>query len=303
MSDEPDPVEAAPEGSTCAEHPERPALVTCPRCGSYCCIACWHGAVQRCHTCMLRDPLPPVPWADPEKRGAGRFFGTLADGLSPTRTATKFTRGEWQKGITFALLTALPVAALGGIIPFTHHLRFGPLWEVATIGAPTALDLVLDVLQAMGLGIAFGVAKLGLMAAPYLSLTKAYGQVTEAQPTRQVLLYRGWLLLLGGRTGLVLGVVIWGLPMEPGEGLQITAEILSLLPLMAMLWAMTSTARMARVGPLASMIVVLIPFVVLFLVEPLVIELIRPLLPSSEALEESLQSALRAKASLSTAWA
>ncbi|MEZ4334995.1 MAG: hypothetical protein R3B82_00015 [Sandaracinaceae bacterium] len=285
MSDEQDPVEAAPDGATCAEHPERPALVTCPRCGSYCCIACWHGAVQRCHACLLKDPLPPVPWADPDKGAAGRFFGTLVDGLSPTRTAAKFTRGEWRKAISFALLTALPIAALGGIIPFTHTLRFGPTWEVAAIGSPTTLDVVLDVLAAMGLGVAFGVAKLLLMTAPYLSLTKAYGQVTEAQPTRQVMLYRAWLLLLGGRTGLVLGVVIWGLPMEPGQSLQLLAEVLSLLPLMGMLWAMTSTARMARVGPIASMVVVLVPFVVLFLVEPLVIQLIAPLLPSSEAIQ------------------
>ncbi len=288
MSDENDPVEAAPEGSTCAEHPERPALVTCPRCGSYCCIACWHGAVQRCHECLLKDPLPPVPWAERDKGAAARFFGTLGDALSPTRTAPKFTRGEWRKAISFALLTALPLAALAGIIPFTHHLRFGPLGEVAAIGTPSALDLVLDVLQAMGLGVALAAAKLALMSAPYLSLTKAYGQPTDAAPARQVMLYRGWLLVLGGRTGLVLGLVIWGLPIEPGESLQIAAEIASLLPLMAMLWAMTSTARMARVGPIASMVVVLVPFVVLFLVEPLVLQLIQPWLPSSEALRASV---------------
>ncbi|MCB9595532.1 MAG: hypothetical protein H6719_22620 [Sandaracinaceae bacterium] len=290
MSDEPDdPVEGAPDGATCAEHPERPALVTCPRCGSYCCIACWHGAVKRCHACLLRDPLPPVPWADPDQRGAARFFGTLRDAFSPTQTAAKFTRGEWRRGIVFALLTALPIAALSGIIPFTHLLRFGPLGVVAPIGSPSALDLVLDVLQAAGLGLLFGAAKLGVMSAPYLSLTKAYGQPTETQPTRQVMLYRGWLLLLGGRTGLVLGLVIWGLPMDPSEGWQMAAEVLSLLPLMGVLWAMTSTARMARVGPIASMVVVLVPFVVLFLVEPLVLELIRPLLPSSEAVREAAQ--------------
>ena len=93
MSDADREVETAPEGSTCANHPERPALVTCPRCGSYCCISCWHGAVLRCHECLLRDPMPPVPWADPERgRGAG-FLRTIADAPAPTRTAAQFTRG------------------------------------------------------------------------------------------------------------------------------------------------------------------------------------------------------------------
>ena len=87
-----------------------------------------------------------------------------------------------------ALPLALPIAALSGIIPFTHHLRFGPLGAVATIGDPATLDLVLDVLQALGIGLLLGVAKLAVMAAPYLSLTKAYGQPSDAQPTRQVIL-------------------------------------------------------------------------------------------------------------------
>ena len=279
MSDDDDPVEAAPEGSTCGEHPERSALVTCPRCGSYVCLACWHGAVQRCHACLLREPMPSVPWSDEAKGVAARFFGTLADAFSPTRTAVKFTRGEWRRGVTFALVTALPIAALAGVVPFTHLLRFGPLGEVHPIGAPSALEHALDIAQALGLGLLIGAAKLLVMAAPYLSLTQAYGQPNDAQPTRQVLLYRGWLLVLGGRTGLLLQLIVWLLPLEPSDSLRLGAEVLSILPLMALLWAMTATARMARVGPLAAVVVVLVPFIVLFVAEPLMMVGLRPLLP------------------------
>ena len=291
MSEEDEPVSAAPEGSTCAAHPERSALVTCPRCGSYCCIACWHGAVKRCHACLLRDPLPSVPWADPERGLGARLFATLGQAFSPTASAATFTRGRWQSGISFALLTALPIALLSGIIPFTHLLRFGPAGIVAMIGSPTGSDIALDVVQAAGLGLLFGAIKLAVMTIPFLSLSKAYGSPNDAQPAHQVMLYRGWLLLLGGRTGLLLGLVIWGLPADPSDTMQRVAEIISLLPLMALLWSMTSTARVAGVGPIASMVVVLIPFVVLFLVEPLALEAIRPLLPDSEAIRQAVESA------------
>ncbi len=291
MSDDDEQVVAAPDGSTCAEHEERAALVTCPRCGNYCCIACWHGSVRRCHACLLRDPLPPVPWADPDKGFGARLFGTLRDALSPTASAPTFARGRWQQGITFAMLTAVPIALLSGIIPFTHLVRFGPAGIVDTIGSPTGADLALDAVAAAGLGLLFGLIKLGVMTLPFLSLSKAYGRPADAQPARQVMLYRGWLLLLGGRTGLLLGLVIWGLPAEPSDTMQLVTEIVTLLPLMLLLWSMTSAARVAGVGPIASMVVVLIPFVVLFLVEPLALEMIRPLLPDSEAIREAVETA------------
>ncbi len=85
MSDEGgDPIETAPEGATCAAHPDRRALLICPRCGSFCCMACWHGGPKRCHECMLGQPVPPVPWADDSLGPAARFFGTLRDSFSPT---------------------------------------------------------------------------------------------------------------------------------------------------------------------------------------------------------------------------
>lgn len=291
MSDEEDPAESAPEGSTCAEHPEHPAVLTCPRCGSYCCITCWQSAVKRCHPCLLRDPLPPVPWADEQKGLGARFVGTIVGAFSPTSTAPTFTRGEWTRGLSFLALTALPIAILSGIIPFTHHLRFGPTWFVGPIGDPSGPNIALDVAQAIGLGLLFGAVKLGLIAVPFLSLTRAFGVPVPSEPARQVMLYRGWLLLLAGRTGLLLGVVIWGMPAEPSSTMLLLAEVISLMPLMIMLWSMTSTARMMRIGPLASMIVVMIPFALLILVEPLVLTMLTPWLPSSEAIHEAVQSA------------
>ncbi|HHH28106.1 MAG TPA: hypothetical protein ENK57_07145 [Polyangiaceae bacterium] len=287
---EPEPrPEPAPEGSTCAVHEDRPALVTCPRCGNYCCLACWHQAQSRCHACLLRDPQPPVPWADPSKSLAARFVTTLAHAFSPTKSAPTFSHGVWTKGISFALLTALPLALLTGIIPFTHRLRFGPSFIVSTIGTPTDAELGLDIAQAIGLGLLFVITKLVLLGAPYLSLSKAYGQPNDAHPSRQVLLYRGWLLVLGGQTGAILSLVVWGLPAEPDNTWLLFAEVASLLPLMLLLWSMTATARMSGVGPFAAMAVTLVPFVALFLIEPLLIDIVRPLLPDPELMREAAQ--------------
>jgi hypothetical protein len=285
--DDEERVESAPEGSSCAVHPERAALVTCPRCGSYCCVACWHDAVKRCHECLLRDPGVRVPWADAERGLAPRFFGTLADAFRPRASAPGFARGSWRAGVSFALLTFLPLALVAGIIPYTHRLGFGPSFSVSFLGgAPSAAALALDVLQAAALGLFVTAVKIALLAAPFLHLVRAYGEPVESGPAAQVLLYRGWLLPLGT---LLLGVVVWGLPLEPTEGTLVVTQVVSLLPLLLLLSAMSSTARMAAgVGPIAAVVVVLVPFVLMFLVEPLVHQLLAPWLPDPQSLRDAV---------------
>lgn len=278
-----DQAESAPEGSHCAVHSDRIALVTCPRCGSYCCIACWHNAVRRCHECLKRDPGVRVPWVDAERRGPSRFFGTLADAFRPRASAPGFARGTWQSGLSFALLTYLPLAMISGVVPYTHRLGFGPSWSVSWVGGvPSSTELALDLLRAAMLGLLVASLKLGLLAAPFLHLVRAYGEPIESAPAAQVLLYRGWLLPAGT---LLLGIVVWGLPLEPTQGTLAFAQILSLVPLLLLLSSMSSAARMAAgVGPIAAMIVVLVPFVLMFLAEPMIHQVLAPWLPDPETL-------------------
>lgn len=285
-----DDIEPAPEGASCAEHPERAALVTCPRCGKHCCVACWHQSVARCHACLLRDPLPPVPWADPERGLASRFFATLGEALHPSRSSSSFASGSWRAGISFALLTFVPLTLLAGVIPFTKTLGFGPSWALTAIGHPTSEGITLDVAAALGLGLLTGVAKLAFLAVPYLSLTSAYGKPIESMPARQVLLYRAWLVPLGGYGGLLFGLVVWGLPVEPSEAIMSFAAVISLLPLMFVLWSMISAARVAGVGPFAAMIVVLVPFLVMFIVEQTMMKGLSSLgvLPDPELIREAV---------------
>lgn len=288
MSDDDEPIETAPEGSTCSKHPERPALVTCPRCGNHCCLSCWQASAQRCHECLLRDPRPPVPWADPERGAVSGFFGTLGGALSPTKSAPAMTHGDWRKGISFALITCLPMALISGIIPFTHSMAFGQTFGVTVLGSPSSADLAIDVARAIGLGLLVTAARLAAIAVPYLSLTKAYGQPIESQPARQGLLYRAWLLLLGGDTGVLFGLVLWALPADPTDTMVLGAKIASMLPLMMLFFSLSSIARVAGVGPIAAMVVVVVPFVILFVGEPLLLQGLQPLLPDSEAIREAM---------------
>lgn len=296
MSDDERQAEPAPEGAHCAEHPERSALVTCPRCGSYACLGCWHNAVNRCHACLLRDPMPPVPWADPERAWPARLLSTLAGAFRPTSSAVGFARGEWTRAISFALITFLPLSLMSGIIPFTHHLLFGGRFHVSIAGDPTWAELAIDVAQAAGFGLLFALVKLVCLTVPYLSLTRAYGnQALESRPARQVMLYRAWLLPLGGINGLVLGLMYWTLPFDPtaglGEGAMGILSAISLLPLLLLLWSMTATARVAGSGPLASMVVVIVPFLLMMFAEPMLVDALSPWLPDTEALRQAAEAA------------
>lgn len=266
-----------PEGATCAEHPERDALVTCPRCGSYCCVACWHAAVQRCHACVLRDPGPPVPWEEPGRGLASRYVRTVGDAFAPTRSAPSFARSRWQSGISFALLTFVPLALLSGVVPYTHNLVFGA-GQVQVVGSPATEALALDIVRAALIGLVVALAKLLCIAVPYQSLSRAYASRGNPTAGLSAILYRGWLIPLAE---LVLGVLVWLLPTT--ETATLFVWIASLVPLIVLISSLLATARMASgVGPIAALVVVLVPFVLMMVFTPIGIEALRPWLPDPE---------------------
>lgn len=281
------PIESPPEGASCAEHPEREALVTCPRCGSYCCIACWHGVVRRCHACVLRDPGPPVPWEDRERGLAARFFGTLADAFRPTRSAPTFVRSRWRSALSFGALTFVPVALLSGIIPYTHLLVFGEA-QVRLVGAPTQAELALDIARAAGIGLLVASTKLLCLVLPYHSLTRAYATRGNPPAALSLMLYRGWLVPFAE---LVLGLLTWAVPGDPSANGLAVVWAASLVPLIVLISSMLATARMASgVGPVASLFVVLVPFVLMMAITPLGMEALEPLLPDSETIRRAIEA-------------
>lgn len=258
-----DPIETPPEGASCGEHPERDALVICPRCGSFCCLACWHNSVRRCHACLMKDPGPPVAWEDRSRALPMRFLATLGDAFRPNRAAPSFARGDWRPAISFLALTFVPLALISGLIPYTYTLVFGPTWAVRVIGAPSSTDIAIDVVRAGGLGLLVAIGLLVLLAVPYYSLSRAYGSRGHAAAPLAVMFYRAWLIPF---SECVRGVLFWSLPAEPSQNVMFLVIAAALVWFILLFSSMLATARMASgVGPFAAIAVVIIPFVVLMI--------------------------------------
>ncbi len=273
----------APEGTYCRFHPERPALARCPRCGDFACIACWHSSVDRCNACLQRNPAeaaPPIPWEDPERGLLARFVGTLFAALRPTSTAPGFARDALGPAIAFALLTAVPLALVRGIIPFTHTLRFGPSGAISYIGNPTDLEVALDVGRAALISLGLTTAFFLTLTLPFVSLARAYGTGRFPDAALRQMLYRAFLIALSLR-GPFVWLIAWLLPEETIAQMGLFIDILDMIPLVLLFISMRATARLAHgVGPFATLAVVLVPLTLLVLVYSMYPIALAPWLPA-----------------------
>jgi hypothetical protein len=264
----------------CAEHGDRLAHYVCPRCGSFACLACFHPAVSRCERCLRRDPTdaaPPLPWELRDRPLLARFFGTLGSAFSPVRTAGAFARGEVASARNFALLSALPLAALGGEIPHTRLLLFRGDFAIQVLGKPTEAQIALDVLQAALLQVALSGLSFACLFLPFISLVRAYAPGKQAAAAR-ALYYRAWLL----PAALVFFyLVVWAAPAPaevadamsgagsapPPFAVTIALLVRMIAPVLVFI-AMSSTARVAcGLGPFMAFVVVAVPIVLMMVAE------------------------------------
>ncbi|AKF03706.1 hypothetical protein [Sandaracinus amylolyticus] len=266
--DDDDRVETPPEGATCAEHSDRPALAVCPRCGSYACLACWHHPIRRCHACLMRDPAaaaPPIPWEDSSRSLPARFVATLGSALRPVSSAPAFARDGVGAAWIFFALSFVPLALVTEIVEMTSTLLFGAM-RVEVLGDADAGAIAIDVARAMGLGLGLSTLQLAAFALPYVSLARSYapsssphgGLPARDAPLRAVL-YRAFLLPLGAAA---VSVLYWISPEHPHVDTFLTIRgLLVVVPLALLFVSLRSTARMASgVGPVASFVVVLVAF-------------------------------------------
>lgn len=278
-----------PEGATCKAHPERLALATCPRCDGHACLGCWHGVAHVCETCLVEDPAsaaPPVAWEDGERGLVMRFLGTLGQAFTPTKTAPGFAGEELAPAYRFFVLTFFPLAALAGVIPFTHTIRFEGSFTYAWIGDATSAGLVPDLLQAMGLSIVMHGASYLALAAAYVSLSKAFGAPRAKPAALRVLLYRGWLAPMSWNQGLLVGLCIAAFPtshFDP-ESLGWGAHVTLLAPLVLLVVFFISIRTAARLASglssPASFMVAIVPFGLVYAVDGIVRTVLAPLLPA-----------------------
>jgi hypothetical protein len=268
---------ASPEGAACTQHPEREAQFTCPRCGAFVCAACWHPAIGRCVSCLLRDPTegaPPIPWEQPGRPLLSRYLATLGQAFSPVRSALAFAQPDVTAAQRFALISAVPFALLAGIIPYTVTLRFKPNLQLQVLGGAGDVEIALDLLRAAGVQLAITSIELLALLLPFVSLVRAYA------PGRQhaascVLYYRLWLL---PGTALLLYAAFWLVPMAdpkapggPALALLLMFELLhKVFAPILLLMAMAATARLCcGLGQGVSLIVVMVPAVLVLIVDAL----------------------------------
>jgi hypothetical protein len=267
---------SAPKGAQCAEHPQRPAHFTCPRCGSYACLTCWHPSIERCQQCIKRDPTeaaPAIPWERADGSRLTRYFATLATALRPIRSAPAFARDDVSAALRFMLLSAVPLALLAGVIPHTRTLMFEE-FHVRVLGRPDELAIALDVARAMAVQLALSAVEIGCLTLPFVSLVRAYAPARRHAAVR-VMLYRMWLL---PAALAVFYLAIWIMPAPPNAspeqvplGWVILFGLRTIVVPVLLFVAMGSTARLAcGLGPWLSMVVVIVPVVLLLLVNPLV---------------------------------
>jgi hypothetical protein len=259
-----------PEGARCAEHSDRPATYRCPGCGRYVCSFCWNDDESRCRTCVESGPQEKtvsLPFENTSLSLFSRIVSTFATAFSPHETALCFAQCRPAFALRFLLISALPLSFVSGVIPYTSTLLFGPGLRVDLVGAPTHVDIIVDVLRAMLFQLLFDSLLLAALALPFVSLAKSYGRPRCASSAIGTMFYRYWLVP-AAMAGSYISVWI-----SPDEKIGAVAGfVISILALYFLIRAMWSTARVScGVGPLWSIAVVGVPWVLSFLVVALVV--------------------------------
>ena len=177
-------------------------------------------------------------------------------------------------------------AATQGIIPFTHSVQFGPAFGVST--RPSSMPLWRDLVNAAGIGLLVCSLAFGALAVCYVSLCRAYGDdpVRSRREAVGALLRCGWLYPFLGYLGIPAMLVAFGAPSGLSEGLLATLLLTAtLVPLFVFLSLAKRGAERAGVSATWAWLLVLVPLILAFAVDALVLGfppgngLIEPWLP------------------------
>jgi hypothetical protein len=279
--DEDDGPELPLEGAACSVHPDRTAFRVCPACNRNACLGCWHPSISRCHACLVKDAktFPSVPWEDRSRSILGRFVLTLSSALSPDSGAPGFARESDTTGAVFAVLTLVPLGLLSGIIPYTRTLLFGTGFEIRVVAGADPQAIAIDVLVAAFTGLLVSVVSWLAVALPYVSLSRAYSDRGVATAPVRMMNYRGWLIPLHLT---LMALLPWCLPSPPSEVAYLLSQLLALVPIVLLLAAMRSVARMGSgAGPIATFAILIVPLTILFIAQGM----LGPLAPNAEEIE------------------
>ena len=246
---------------------------------------------------MSAPPTPAlVPWEDASRGFASRLFGTLFDVFRPTTAALGLVDDDGQPAahhagyglrpaLQFALLTTLPFIAVFASVEYTHTLSVAPGFVVRVLGDPSRAAIAGDVALALGIGFAIELGELLLLAAPFVTLARAYGSPERWTASVRMFLYRAWVSPVLAVVALLVSLTF------PQIAPQAYLAWL-LLPRLALLFSMRATARVAcGVTALSSWIVVAVALGVHLFGQPLLLRLVEPALPAGTWVQLVLHSA------------
>lgn len=248
------------------------------------CFSCFFADLGRCQRCVEQHPeeiADPLPF---EARGMIRgFFPTIATALSPRLSAPAFAIGDsLARPAIFFLLTFVPFALLRGVIPFTHRLHFGPLGRLTVVPGSSTRAIVVDVIRASGLSLLEVSAQLIALSVCYVSLASAFGREGSRTIALRTVMYRAFLLPLGGVYGILAAVAIWLGPTPSGAIDAATA--IGALPLLPFYLSLHRSVRsVARVDLVPGLFVVMVPWVLATIVGDFTLRAMMPFLPTPAA--------------------
>lgn len=235
----------------------------------------------------MSEPEVPtlVAWEDASRGLASRVLGTLLDVFRPTRAAPALAQGGLRPALSFALLTTLPFIAVFATVEYTHTLSVAPGFVVQVLGHASSALIARDVALACSLGVAIELGELLLLAAPFITLARAYGAPDRWRAGVRLFLYRAWLSPVLAVTALLVSL--------SAPQLAPAAYMAWLLaPRLALLFSMRATARVAcGTSALASWLVVGVALTVHVFGQRLLLRAVEPLLPDGTWVELVLRSA------------
>jgi len=182
------------------------------------------------------------------------------------------TSAPEPRGRAFLGLFAFVLVALAqGVIPYTHTVQFGPAFQLTP--RPSTMPFWRDALNAAGIGLLICSLAYLAFTACYVSLCRAYGEdpVEASARARRMAIRRAWLYPMLGYLGLPAMLLGFGLPESAHGALPFLMLGAMVVPLFVLLSSMKRTAEAVGVSPGWAWLVVLVPLLLAFAVEAMLL--------------------------------
>jgi len=211
--------------------------------------------------------VPQMPWEERGRPFAARLWATLGSTFHPVRDVARVTHGPVAPAARFALLTAIPVMLLSGILPCTRLLQFDSNLSLTLKGSPTPVEIALDVGAGAGLGMLILVTGWAFSCWNFVALSRfaadpALAPVTPVPAAWRVGRYRAWLL---PAAVLLLYLTLWVGPTPNATRGQLLNLAFVVFPGVVQMLHFSATARYFGASSLASVPVSFAPVLIYWL--------------------------------------